>query len=128
MAWLQLATSVVLAAAIVRGYVTYQASLGQFTHSVAASIKAVSDVVARTAETVESRSVLLDQSGQMLSETGKLIKELRGVAENQVKIAPQYAEGDRVTYAEAEVAARAARVGLWHDVAPVAPWEWRHRK
>jgi methyl-accepting chemotaxis protein len=55
----------------------------------------VSDVVARTAETVESRSVLLDQSGQMLSETGKLIKELRGVAENQVKIAPQYAEGVR---------------------------------
>lgn len=92
-AWLQLATSVLLAAAIVWGYVTYQASLGQFTHSVAASIKAVSDVVARTAETVESRSVLLDQSGQMLSETGKLIKELRGVAENQVKIAPQYAEG-----------------------------------
>ena len=31
-------------------------------------------------------------------------------------------------YAEAEVAARAGRVGLWHDVAPVAPWEWRHKK
>ena len=93
MAWLQLAISVLLAAAIIWGYTTYQASFGQVAQSVAASIKAVSDVVVRTAETVESSGILLDQSGQMLSETGKLIKELRVVAENQAKIAPQYAEG-----------------------------------
>lgn len=95
MAWLQLATSIVLAAAIVWGYVTYQASFGHAVQSVAASINAISETVVRTAETVESRGVLLDQSGQMLVETGKLIKELRVVAENQAKIAPQYAEGVR---------------------------------
>ena len=71
MAWLQLAISVLLAAAIIWGYTTYQASFGQVAQSVAASIKAVSDVVVRTAETVESSGILLDQSGQMLSEKGK---------------------------------------------------------
>jgi endonuclease YncB( thermonuclease family) len=29
-------------------------------------------------------------------------------------------------YAAAEQAARAERVGLWQDSAPVAPWDWRH--
>ncbi len=38
------------------------------------------------------------------------------------------APDDRGTYAEAEVAARTARVGLWQDVPPAAPWEWRHLK
>ena len=38
------------------------------------------------------------------------------------------ASDERGAYAEAEVAARDARAGLWHDVAPVAPWEWRHKK
>ena len=38
------------------------------------------------------------------------------------------AADDRGVYAEAEVAARAARAGLWHDVAPVPPREWRHKK
>ena len=32
------------------------------------------------------------------------------------------------TVQQAEVAARAARVGLWHDASPVPPWEWRHKK
>ncbi|MBK6742500.1 MAG: thermonuclease family protein [Hydrogenophilales bacterium] len=34
---------------------------------------------------------------------------------------------DRVSYAAAEVASRAARVGLWADPAPMAPWDWRKR-
>ena len=38
------------------------------------------------------------------------------------------APDDGGTYAEAEVAARAADVGLWRDVALVTPWEWRHKK
>lgn len=34
---------------------------------------------------------------------------------------------DRVSYAAAEEAARAAKSGLWVDPAPVAPWDWRKR-
>ena len=52
----------------------------------------------------------------------------RGMAWHYKQYARDQAPDDRVTYAEAEVAARAARAGLWRDVAPVAPWEWRHKK
>jgi len=52
----------------------------------------------------------------------------RGMAWHYKQYARDQAPDDRGAYAEAEVAARAARVGLWHDVAPVAPWEWRHKK
>lgn len=31
-------------------------------------------------------------------------------------------------YADLELAARVARLGLWHDMSPVPPWEWRKRK
>lgn len=34
---------------------------------------------------------------------------------------------DRVRYARAESEARAARLGLWSDDSPVAPWEFRRR-
>lgn len=34
---------------------------------------------------------------------------------------------DRAAYAEAELAARTARRGLWSEANPVPPWEWRHR-
>lgn len=93
LAWFQLLTSVLLAAAIVWGYATYQVSFGQFIHSVAASIGAVSNVVVRTAETIETRSDLLDQAGQMLVVTRNLVNELRVAADNQEKMAPQYAAG-----------------------------------
>lgn len=33
---------------------------------------------------------------------------------------------DRVAYAQAEQAAHAAHVGLWHDTAPIPPWDFRH--
>lgn len=84
-----------MASAIVWGYISYQATLGQFVHSIAASIGAVSNVVVRTAETVEARRDLLDQTGQMLVVTRTLINELKVAAENQAKIAPQYAESVR---------------------------------
>lgn len=93
--WLQLIVSLLLAAAIIWGYITYQASYGQFVGSVAASVEAVSNVVVRTAETVEARRELLDQTAQMLVVTRKLINELRVAAENQAKLAPQYADGAR---------------------------------
>lgn len=33
----------------------------------------------------------------------------------------------RGSYAQAEQEARVARLGLWRDDEPVAPWVWRHR-
>lgn len=94
-AWLQLFISIALAVTVIWGYTTYRASLGQFTQSVAASIMAVSNVVGRTAETIEAKQSLLDQTGKTLLATRNLIKELQVVAENQAKIAPQYAESFR---------------------------------
>lgn len=35
---------------------------------------------------------------------------------------------ERMTYEQAEVAARARRLGLWADKDPMPPWDWRHRK
>ena len=52
----------------------------------------------------------------------------RGMAWHYKQYARDQSPDDRGAYAEAEVAARAARAGLWRDVAPVAPWEWRHKK
>ena len=52
----------------------------------------------------------------------------RGMAWHYKQYARDQAPDDRGAYAEAEVAARAARAGLWHDLAPVPPWEWRHKK
>ena len=93
LAWLQLATSLLLGSAVVWGYSNYQASLGLFLHSVAASVGAVSNVVGRTAETVDTRKELLDQTSQMLVVTRNLVNELRTAAENQTKLGPQYADG-----------------------------------
>jgi hypothetical protein len=93
LAWLQLMISIVLAAAMIWGYLSYQASLGLFVHSVAASIGAVSNTVVRTAETVEANKELIDQTGHMLAVTRNLINEFRIAAESQVKNGPQYAAG-----------------------------------
>jgi hypothetical protein len=95
LAWMQLLVSLLLASTVVWGYVSYQASFGQFVHSVAASIEAVSNVVIRTAETVESRRDMLDSAAQMLVVTRSLVTELKVASENQVKALPQYAEGMR---------------------------------
>jgi endonuclease YncB( thermonuclease family) len=35
---------------------------------------------------------------------------------------------DRATYARTEADARSARRGLWHDAAPVPPWDWRKER
>jgi hypothetical protein len=75
LAWLQLVTSLSLASAIVWGYSNYQASLGLVLHSVAASVGVVSNVVGRTAETVDARRELVDQTSQMLLVTRNLVKE-----------------------------------------------------
>lgn len=35
---------------------------------------------------------------------------------------------DRARYADAETEARGRQIGLWKDMAPVPPWEWRRAK
>jgi endonuclease YncB( thermonuclease family) len=34
----------------------------------------------------------------------------------------------RADYEQAEVSAKAGRLGLWSDTNPLPPWEWRGRK
>lgn len=92
---LQLLVSILIASATIGGYVVFQAPLGQFVRAVAASIGAVSNVVGRTAETVEARQGLIEQTGKMLISTRALLQELRVAAESQAKTLPQYAEGMR---------------------------------
>lgn len=33
---------------------------------------------------------------------------------------------DRSSYAQAEIDARTRKIGLWHDAAPIPPWDFRH--
>jgi len=95
LAWLQLIISIAIAGAAIWGYTTYQASLGKFTQSVAASIVAVSNVVGRTAETIEAKQSLLDQTGKTLLATRDLVKQFQVSAYNHANNAPQYAAGVR---------------------------------
>jgi len=89
-AWSQLVVSVALGSAIIFAYINYQSTVGQFVHSVAASIGAVSNVVTRTAETVEARRDLIDETGRMLVVTKNLINEMRLTTGNLEKTAPAY--------------------------------------
>ncbi len=97
LAWFQLAISLLLAAAIIWGYVTFQASIGQFVSSLSASIGAVSTVVVRTAETVEARQEMLDETQKVLVETRNLITEIKAMTEKHAKLGPQYAAGMKAT-------------------------------
>jgi endonuclease YncB( thermonuclease family) len=38
----------------------------------------------------------------------------------------EQSSADRKLYADAEIAARTAKSGLWRDNAPTPPWDWRH--
>lgn len=70
-------------------------------------------------------------------EVGKVLVDGRDVNLGQVEAGlawhyKQYAHeqsvADRQAYAAAEEAARQARRGLWSDVYPVPPWEYRYRR
>lgn len=39
--------------------------------------------------------------------------------------AREQSAADATAYEAAELAARAGRIGLWSDAAPIPPWEWR---
>ena len=97
LAWFQFVFSLLFAASIIWSYIAFHALVGQFVGSVARSIDAVTVVVIRTAETVETRQNLLAEMQKMLPATRTLFKELRDQTESQAKLAPQYAEGLRAT-------------------------------
>ena len=50
-----------------------------------------------------------------------------GLAWRYRKYANEQPPQDRGQYEFPEQEARARRVGLWSDPAPVPPWEWRRR-
>jgi endonuclease YncB( thermonuclease family) len=52
----------------------------------------------------------------------------RGLAWHYKQYQQEQSAQDRESYSQAEVQARGARVGLWKDEQPVAPWEFRHGK
>lgn len=51
-----------------------------------------------------------------------------GHAWHYKQYAREQSAADRLTYAQAEDAARAGRVGLWSDASAVPPWEYRHSR
>ena len=93
LAWVQLVVSLLFACAILWGYVTYQASIGSFVSAMAESVGAMSNVVVRTAETVEARKEMLDETQKMLVVLRDSITKLNEAAEKQALLAPQYSTG-----------------------------------
>lgn len=68
---------------------------------------------------------------------GKVMVEGKDVGLEQIKAGlgwhyRQYAKeqqpDDRVTYSDAEAAAKSAKQGLWTEPEPVAPWEFRRQR
>ena len=85
-------------------------------------------------QTVQVETTKRDRYGR---EIGKVIVDgldanleqvKRGMAWHYKAYQREQSAQDRVTYSEAEVVARGARLGLWNDAQPVPPWEFRHNK
>lgn len=94
------------------------------------SKQSLSDLVYGRAVAVESSK--RDRYGR---EVGKVLADgldvnleqvKRGLAWHYKAYAREQLPADRITYSEAEQGARDARIGLWQDAGPVAPWDFRH--
>lgn len=57
-----------------------------------------------------------------------LMQVARGLAWHFKEYEWDQTAADRAAYAEAELTARAGRVGLWQDATPEAPWDWRKKR
>ncbi|MCI0719652.1 MAG: thermonuclease family protein, partial [Acidobacteria bacterium] len=51
-----------------------------------------------------------------------------GLAWHYKQYQGEQAPNDRTAYAQAEVNARKNRLGLWRDVNPIPPWEFRRKR
>jgi endonuclease YncB( thermonuclease family) len=65
---------------------------------------------------------------QIGSQDINLDQLIRGYAWHYKQYQMEQNPRDRERYAAAESAARAAKTGLWNEVAPTAPWDYRHHK
>jgi hypothetical protein len=97
LASIQLIFSILIAAAIIYGYMNYRSSLGQFIQALATSINSVSNVVGVTAETIETKQSIVTSTKQTLIASRALLKELNAAALNQTRQAPQLAESIRAS-------------------------------
>lgn len=52
----------------------------------------------------------------------------RGLAWHYTKYQKEQPFEDRLNYLHAQVVAKAAKLGLWVEPSPVAPWDWRKDK
>jgi endonuclease YncB( thermonuclease family) len=57
-----------------------------------------------------------------------LVQVKRGLAWHYKQYQREQSPTDQQSYAAAEDLARAAQVGLWRDVDPTPPWEFRHKR
>jgi len=48
-----------------------------------------------------------------------------GLAWHYKKYAREQSEKDRKSYAEAEKEAQSVGIGLWQELTPIPPWDWR---
>jgi len=80
------------------------------------------------ADTITGRVVGVSDGDTItvLDATNQQIK--RGLAWHYKKYQNEQPLDDRLAYARAEVAARAAKIGLWSDSSPTPPWDWRHSR
>jgi endonuclease YncB( thermonuclease family) len=65
----------------------------------------------------------------LLNDEDMNLEQVRaGMAWHYKKYRKEQTPSDRELYSQAEIEAREAGRGLWHDPAPVPPWEHRKRK
>jgi|GEM_PF-2076544 len=95
LAWLQLVISILMAALMVWGYLTYRAPIGQFVKSIEATMLAGSSLLEGTRETIEARSAYIDETGKLLIALRKTLRVFSKVVKNQQTMVPQYAESLR---------------------------------
>lgn len=75
----------------------------------------------------------LDRYGRIVGkvEAGRVdagLEQLRaGLAWHYKKYANDQPDDERLTYASAEEEAKASLKGLWADMEPVPPWDWRRK-
>ena len=96
------------------------------------SKESLSDLV--FAKTVDVETDKVDRYGRRVGKIwvngidANLEQIKRGMAWHYKQYAREQSKEDQREYAEAEDEAREAKRGLWKDVEPVAPWEFRRRQ